>query len=86
MLTSASKSEAKRGLPKAPEGKPPDIATAPVPDTLAALHANPATGLTQAEVDVRRKENGYNEVAVERGIPSSNSSRSSGESRPGCSN
>jgi len=31
--------------------KPPDIASASVPDTLAALHVNPDTGLTQAEVD-----------------------------------
>ena len=38
--------------------KPPDIASASVPDTLAARHVNPDTGLTQAEVDVRRKENG----------------------------
>jgi plasma-membrane proton-efflux P-type ATPase len=43
--------------------KPPDIASASVPDTLASLKVNPDTGLAAAEVDTRRKENGYNEVA-----------------------
>lgn len=47
----------------------PDIASASIPDTLAALHVNPATGLTRAEVDVRRKEHGYNEVAGKKGHP-----------------
>jgi len=47
----------------------PDIAAASVPDTLAALHVNPGTGLTHAEVDVRRKEQGYNEVAEKKGHP-----------------
>ena len=49
--------------------KPPDIASASVPDTLAALHVNPETGLTGAEVDARRKEHGYNEVAERKGHP-----------------
>src|SRR5579864_7592411 len=44
-------------------GKAPDIASASVPDTLAKLHVDPAAGLTRAEVDVRRKTDGYNEVA-----------------------
>ena len=48
---------------------PPDIATVSVPDTLAALHVNPDSGLTHAEVDVRRKQHGYNEVAIEKGHP-----------------
>ena len=39
--------------------KVPDIASEPIPDTLAALHVNPETGLASAEVDVRRKEYGY---------------------------
>jgi H+-transporting ATPase len=47
----------------------PDIATASSPDTLATLHVNADTGLTHAEVDIRRKEAGYNEVAEERGHP-----------------
>src|ERR1019366_447968 len=49
--------------------KPPDIASASVPDMLAALQVNPETGLTQAEADVRRKEHGYNEVAEKKGRP-----------------
>jgi H+-transporting ATPase len=49
--------------------KAPGIASAAVPDTLAALHVNPETGLTQAEVDTRRKEHGYNEVAKQKGHP-----------------
>src|SRR5450631_293267 len=47
----------------------PDIAAASVPDALAALHVNPDTGLTRAEVDTRRKEHGYNEVAAEKTHP-----------------
>jgi plasma-membrane proton-efflux P-type ATPase len=50
-------------------GQPPDIATASIPDTLAALHVNPDTGLTAADVDLRRKQHGYNEVAVVKGHP-----------------
>ena len=46
-------------------GKAPDIASASVSDALAAFHVNPDTGLT----DARRKENGYNEVAKNRGNP-----------------
>jgi plasma-membrane proton-efflux P-type ATPase len=49
--------------------KPPDIASASIPDTLATLHVDPDTGLTHAEVDVRRKEHGYNEVAAKKGHP-----------------
>ncbi|HMB78662.1 MAG TPA: plasma-membrane proton-efflux P-type ATPase, partial [Vicinamibacterales bacterium] len=49
--------------------KPPDIAAASVPDTLAQLKVNPETGLTQAEVDARRKEHGYNEVAEKKAHP-----------------
>src|SRR5450631_1892708 len=47
----------------------PDIAAASVPDTLATLHVNPDTGLTHAEVEIRRKEHGYNEVAAEKTHP-----------------
>ena len=49
--------------------KAPDIDAASVPDTLAALHVNPDIGLTHAEVDVRRKEHGYNEVAEKKRHP-----------------
>ena len=38
---------------KSTTAKEPDIASASVPDTLAALHMNPETGLTHAEVDTR---------------------------------
>jgi hypothetical protein len=37
-------------------GKAPEFASASVPDTLAALHVNPETGLMHTEVDIRRKE------------------------------
>ena len=50
-------------------GKAPDIAVASVPDTLAALHVDPETGLPSAEVESRRKEHGYNEVVEQRGHP-----------------
>jgi len=49
--------------------KTPDIASAPVPATLAALAVNTETGLTRAEVDIRRKGHGYNEVAEKRSHP-----------------
>ena len=65
-------------MPKAPEessrnappltpgnGKQPDIATVSVPDTLAALKVDAEKGLTSAEVEARRKEHGYNEVATQ---------------------
>ncbi|HMA11564.1 MAG TPA: plasma-membrane proton-efflux P-type ATPase [Steroidobacteraceae bacterium] len=47
----------------------PDIDSASVPDTLAALGVNPETGLSSAEVDARRQVHGYNEVAERRGHP-----------------
>ena len=49
--------------------KAPDFASVPVPDTLAALHVNAETGLTRADVDTRRKEHGFNEVAEKKGHP-----------------
>jgi H+-transporting ATPase len=49
--------------------KPPDIAAASVSDTLAQLKVNPETGLTRAEVDARRHEQGYNEVAERKEHP-----------------
>jgi hypothetical protein len=58
-------------LPSKPtNAKLPDLASASVPDTLAALHVNADNGLTHAEVDVRRKEHGYNEVAEKKNIRS----------------
>jgi H+-transporting ATPase len=50
-------------------GLAPDIASSSVSDTLAALHVNPETGLSKEEIDARRKEHGYNEVAEKRGHP-----------------
>src|ERR1019366_1667736 len=67
--TTPDKSTAPPAPAKAANAKAPDIATASVPDTLAALHVNPDTGLTRAEVDTGRKEHGYNEVAREKGHP-----------------
>src|ERR1035437_5256351 len=46
-----------------------DIASASIPDTLSALHVDPNAGLARAEVDIRRKEYGDNEVAVHKGHP-----------------
>lgn len=47
----------------------PDLATLSVPDTLAALHVRPETGLTGAEVELRRTAHGYNEVTERKGHP-----------------
>jgi hypothetical protein len=64
MRTVTKKSGVEVPSSKAETGKAPDIASAPVPDTLAALRVDPETGLTRAEVDARRKEHGYNEVIM----------------------
>ena len=69
MQTLSNKSEAGPASSKPANTKPPDIASASVPDTLASFKVNPETGLTHAEVDTRRKENGYNEVAEKKGHP-----------------
>ena len=69
MPTSPGRPEVEPQPPKPADAKPPDIATASVPDTLASLKVNPDTGLAAAEVDTRRKENGYNEVAETRSHP-----------------
>jgi P-type E1-E2 ATPase len=56
--------------PGTPVGaKPPHLALASLPGALAALKVNPETGLTRAEVDTRRREHGYNEVAETHGHP-----------------
>jgi plasma-membrane proton-efflux P-type ATPase len=49
--------------------KVPDIVSASVPETLTTLRVDPETGLTRTEVDVRRKEHGYNEVAEHKDHP-----------------
>jgi len=55
--------------PPSKPATPRDLASASIADALAALRVNPATGLAHAEVDVRRREHGYNEVAERRGHP-----------------
>ena len=50
-------------------GRVPDLAAASVSDTLAALSVSAETGLTKADVDARRKQFGYNEVAEAREHP-----------------
>jgi len=63
MRTSPNQSEADLTLSKLPTGKAADMASKSVSDTLVALHIDAESGLSQAEVDLRRKEHGYNEVA-----------------------
>src|SRR5450759_5237104 len=65
--TKKSGAEPPRSMPAS--AKVPDIASASVPATLAVLQVNPDTGLTRGEVDARRKEHGYNEVAEQKGHP-----------------
>jgi magnesium-transporting ATPase (P-type) len=55
--------------PKPVTTKAPDIASVSILDTLAALHVNSETGLTPTNVETRRKENGFNEVAEKKGHP-----------------
>ncbi len=49
--------------------KPPDVASASIPDTLANLRVKPESGLSSGEVDVRRREHGFNEVAEKKQHP-----------------
>src|ERR1017187_1632604 len=69
MKSKTEKSAADSLASKPAAAKAPDIAAAPIPDTLAQLKVNPDTGLTRAEVETRRKEDGYNEVAEKKGRP-----------------
>ena len=69
MPTTPNEPQAQATASKPVDGNPPDIASASVPDTLASLKVDPETGLAHAEVDARRKENGYNEVAEVKGHP-----------------
>ena len=50
MRTTPNKSEAKPAPAKPANTKPPEIASASVPDTLAALRDNLDTGLTRTEM------------------------------------
>src|ERR1039457_5076531 len=69
MQTATKKSgvEAPRSTPAS--GKVPDIVSASVPESLTTLRVNPETGLTRTEVDLRRKEHGYNEIAERKDHP-----------------
>ena len=69
MPTTTKQPVVKNPRSKAATEKAPDIAPASVPDTLASLKVNPDTGLADGEVDVRRKESGYNEVAAKKEHP-----------------
>lgn len=69
MINTPKTHDAEMASSKIENVKPPDIESASVPDTLAALHVSPDTGLTNADVIVRRKEHGYNEVAEQKGHP-----------------
>ncbi len=69
MQNTPNKSPAGPASAKTINAKAPDIASASVSDTLASLKVNPETGLARAEVDTRRKENGYNEVAEKKDHP-----------------
>ena len=63
MGTTPSKSETAPPSAKPSSVKAPDIAAASVSESLATLHVNADEGLSQAEVDTRRKVKGFNEVA-----------------------
>jgi len=52
-----------------PASNVPNIVSASIPETLATLGVNPDTGLTPAEVEARRQQHGYNEVAEEKSHP-----------------
>lgn len=47
----------------------PELASASIPDTLAALQVNPETGLGHSQIERRRREHGYNEVLEKKGHP-----------------
>ena len=86
MQTVASKSGVQAPRRSRRPTRNPTSPSASIPDTLAALHVNPDTGLTHAEVDTRRKEHGYNEVAEKKEHPVLKFLGNSGDSRRGCSN
>ncbi|MBP9900569.1 MAG: plasma-membrane proton-efflux P-type ATPase [Verrucomicrobia bacterium] len=69
MSATTDKPQAEAESAKPADTKPPGIVSSSIADTLAALKVNPDTGLTRTEVDARRKENGFNEVAEQRSHP-----------------
>jgi H+-transporting ATPase len=54
---------------KPPNPDLPDIATASISNTLAALHVDPDAGLSLVEANARLKQHGYNEVAEKKSHP-----------------
>jgi H+-transporting ATPase len=66
---SPNQSVTEPALSKPANAKQPDIASLSAPDTLTSLHVNADTGLTRAEVDIRRREHGFNEVVAEKEHP-----------------
>ena len=69
MAIAQKKSAGQTPGPQAGTARVPDIAGASIPDTLTALRVNPDMGLTSADVDTRRKQHGYNEVAEKKEHP-----------------
>jgi H+-transporting ATPase len=69
MQTDVKKFDTKSPRLMAATANAPDIASASVPGTLAALNVNPEVGLIHADVDTRRKTHGYNEVAEQKSHP-----------------
>lgn len=49
--------------------KPQDIVSMSAANTLTAINVSPDTGLFENDIDVRRKENGYNEVPEKKSHP-----------------
>ena len=73
MQATTNESESEPVPSKPANAKPPDIASASVPDTLAALKVNPETGLAHAEVDVAVRSTATTKWPRQRGIRPSNS-------------
>jgi H+-transporting ATPase len=69
MGTTLNKFEAAPTVSGPSHDNPQDLVSMSCSDALAALQVNSATGLTNAQVDDRRKAHGYNEVAEKKGHP-----------------
>ncbi len=69
MLTTAIRSDAEPLSSTPANTTAADIVVASVPDALTQLGVNPETGLARDEVDIRRREYGFNEVAEQQGHP-----------------
>jgi len=69
MQTPPNQPEAKQAPISPIDATPPKIAVESIPDTLTSLKVNPDVGLSNTEVDTRRKEYSYNEVVEKKGHP-----------------